>query len=231
MRIQTNYAGHDRQYRLRRERGQSGWDTDEAVAATLAELERELDSPYLPKSGRVLEMGCGAGDLSLFLASRGYSVTGVDISPFAIAWAQEKATLSGIPLSSASFHVGDVCELVGFEADSFDMVLDGQCLHCIIGGDRARFLNSAYLVLRPGGVLHIRTMCGEPKSSGMREGFDAVTRCQIRGGIALRYVGRPETIVQEVKEAGFTILADRIQPTKDEEMLMLDATKEYKDAP
>jgi 2-polyprenyl-3-methyl-5-hydroxy-6-metoxy-1,4-benzoquinol methylase len=103
--LQTNYPGHDRQYRLRREAGQSGWDTADGIAATLAELAREFGSPRIPKSGDLLEMGCGAGDLSLFLASRGYNVTGVDISPFAVEWACEKTAEAGIP---ASFHVGDV---------------------------------------------------------------------------------------------------------------------------
>jgi len=36
--------------------------------------------------------------------------------------------------------VGDVCDLVGFDEASFDVVLDRHCLHCIIGSDRPRFL-------------------------------------------------------------------------------------------
>lgn len=225
MLLQTNYVGHDRQYRLRREKGQSGWDTEESLAETLTELNHELDAPYLPKSGGILEMGCGAGDLSLYLVSRGYTVTGVDIAPFAIDWAREKATIRGVPETSVSFHVGDVCTLTDFEDDTFDLVLDGQCLHCIIGVDRAGFLSSAFRVLRPGGILHLRTICGEPKSPGLQEGFDPTSRCQIRGGIAIRYVGLPEAIIQEVKAAGFTILMERILPTSGDDLLIVDARK------
>jgi 2-polyprenyl-3-methyl-5-hydroxy-6-metoxy-1,4-benzoquinol methylase len=221
--LQTNYPGHDRQYRLRREAGQSGWDTADGIAATLTELAREFDSPHTPKSGDLLEMGCGAGDLSLFLASRGYNVTGVDISPFAIEWAREKTAEAGI---QASFHVGDVRDLAAFADASFDLVLDGQCLHCIIGEeDRTAFLRSAYRVLRPGGVLHLRTMCGDPRTPGLQDGFDAETRCQIRGSVAVRYVGYPDVIAHEVEAAGFEIREQRILRTTGEDMLILDAVK------
>jgi len=34
--------------------------------------------------GRVLDVGCGAGRMSLYLQSKGFEVTGIDISPFAV---------------------------------------------------------------------------------------------------------------------------------------------------
>jgi SAM-dependent methyltransferase len=221
--LRTDYPGHDRQYRLRREAGQPGWDTAEGVAATLAELAREFVSPHLPPSGDLLEMGCGAGDLSLFLAARGYGVTGVDISPFAVEWAREKAVEAGI---AASFHVGDVRHLADFADASFDIVLDGQCLHCIIGdADRLAFLRSAYRVLRPGGVLHLRTMCGDPWTPGLQDGFDPETRNVFRGGTAIRYMGMPDAIFLEVEAAGFELQEQRVLRTSGEDMLILDASR------
>ena len=45
---------------------------------------RADEEQHAPRSGRVLELGCGAGDLSLALAEHGYEVHGVDIAPTAI---------------------------------------------------------------------------------------------------------------------------------------------------
>ena len=58
-----------------------------------------------PPPGRVVEFGCGVGWLSLFLAHRGYQVTGVDISPDAIAAARAQGQAQG--LANARFVLGD----------------------------------------------------------------------------------------------------------------------------
>ena len=62
-----------------------------------AYVEREHPSAWLVSclsrapSGRALDVACGAGRNALYLAERGYAVTGIDVSPVALARAAESA--------------------------------------------------------------------------------------------------------------------------------------------
>jgi len=65
--------------------------------------------------GTVLDLGCGSGNHSLYLARQGYTVVGVDFSPKAISLAKEKARLAGVTLE---FRLGDVTRLDSFTSRS-----------------------------------------------------------------------------------------------------------------
>jgi SAM-dependent methyltransferase len=52
--------------------------------------------PRLQPGDRILELGCGDGALSCLLASQGFEVTGVDISPGMIEEAKERAVRAGV---------------------------------------------------------------------------------------------------------------------------------------
>lgn len=58
------------------------------------------------KHPEVLDMGCGRGRHSILLAKKGYTVTGVDLSPKAIRKAREKA--EQMNLGNAAFKIGDM---------------------------------------------------------------------------------------------------------------------------
>lgn len=89
--MKTDYIGHDEAYKKRKAEGRPGWATAEVAQENIATLEEVLQAEYVPKSGKLLELGCGAGNITLWLAEKGYDVCGVDIAPTAIAWAQGKA--------------------------------------------------------------------------------------------------------------------------------------------
>jgi ubiquinone/menaquinone biosynthesis C-methylase UbiE len=198
--LKTDYAAHDKLYKRLRAEGKPGWSTE----AHIEEKMEEGLSKHAPRSGRLLELGCGDGALSLELAEKGFEVYGVDISPTAIAWAKEKA--KGRDLK-AEFTVGDVLNLKEYKDRFFDFVFDGSCFHCIIGDDRKPFLESAYRVLKDGGFFHVRTICGEIWDEEALETFDKESRCLLRAGdIAYRYVGLAKDIIKEIEDGGFQIL-------------------------
>ncbi len=223
--MKTNYAGHDKQYQNRRAAEKTGWADDDVIAENSAILAEVFQSLHFPRTGRLLEMGCGAGDMTLGMASLGYTVSGVDISPTAVEWAQDKARERGL---SADFRVGSVLDLADYADGSFDIVLDGHCLHCIIGADRASFLASAKRVLNPGGVLHINTMCGDHSAIRFPEQFDPESRYQIWNGVAVRYTGHAEDIVAEVQAEGFEVIQSKVVLSVSDnasDMLLIDARR------
>jgi SAM-dependent methyltransferase len=125
--------------------------SDDACDALLMEIGAIMS--LLPRPpARILDVGCGAGWTSLFLARRGYEVVGLDISDDMVAHAEECRLQAG--LENVAFVVGDY-ESVRFEAE-FDAVLFFDSLHHAVDENAA--LAVAFRALKPGG----RCVTSEP---------------------------------------------------------------------
>ncbi len=116
------------------------WDTGNTPLEVTSIVE-EFRQP-----GRALDLGCGTGTSSIYLAQHGWQVTGVDFSPKAIELARDKAQRAGI---NSEFHVGDVSRL-DFLRESFDLILDIGCLHGLDRESRARYAQHLQRLTRPG---------------------------------------------------------------------------------
>ncbi|GAB2677931.1 class I SAM-dependent methyltransferase [Saccharopolyspora gloriosae] len=101
--------------------------------------------------GRVLDAGCGAGENAIFLAARGYAVTGVDGSPSAIEIARRRASDHG---ADVTFQVADATRMDGVPQE-FDTVLDSALYHCLPEDARAAYSAALHQVTRPGAGLHL----------------------------------------------------------------------------
>ena len=108
-----------------------------------------VDELLLPKNSRVLEIGCGAGFMSIALAHRGFAVEAVDHAPAMIELTQKHAKQTGTAnLINAS--VEDVHELP-FENASFDLIVSlgvPQWLH-----DLRKAMLEIVRVLKSGGYI------------------------------------------------------------------------------
>jgi 2-polyprenyl-3-methyl-5-hydroxy-6-metoxy-1,4-benzoquinol methylase len=114
-------------------------------------LEQELIlDPIGPPSGlRILEVGCGDGELAVELAARGASVVGIDASPQMIAAARDRALRAGRE-NEARFEVARV-ERLSFESENFDAVVAVTVL-CFVENAAAALQTVAH-ALQPDGRL------------------------------------------------------------------------------
>lgn len=126
----------------------------EWVAGTASpELIKLVWEGVLVPGMHVLEVGCGVGTESVFMAVRGMKVTGLDLSSTAIGMAKELATFYGV---NVNFMQGDVLQL-NMPLGSFDVVCDQGVFHHLRDEERPIFAQKVAQVLKPGGLLLLRS--------------------------------------------------------------------------
>ncbi|MEO5678484.1 MAG: class I SAM-dependent methyltransferase [Acidimicrobiales bacterium] len=166
------------------------------------EVQRRLRGHYLRRiaaeagpADRVLEVGCGAGWLSLRLAEAGVaSVTGIDFSPEQIRLAQAASARQRAP--GVSFEVASVDDLVT-TGRSFDVVLMHAFLHHLSTAEIREALAGTRRLLAPGG----RLLVLEPVMHGAPGG---------RRPVALR-------ILNKIERLPLGLSARRLRPISPEE--------------
>jgi SAM-dependent methyltransferase len=123
--------------------GFTPWDT----ASPPAELEDLLERGLL-KPCRALDIGCGTGGLVVYLAKRGFEVTGVGISIIAVKMARARAVREGVKASFIKMDFTDVgqAQLLG----KFDLATDVGCYHSLSQDDRRAYIESLNTVIKTG---------------------------------------------------------------------------------
>ena len=107
---------------------------------------------------RILDLPCGQGRHAIELARRGYDVTGVDLSPFMLKVAEERARAAGVRVRWLS---GDMRQPIAGER--FDAVLN---LFTSLGyfadeADDQKVVSAAAAMLVPGGRFVLEVINGE----------------------------------------------------------------------
>jgi len=105
---------------------------------------------YLPAGGKIMDIGAGAGEYSLYFAKQGYSVTAVELAENNINAFRAKLT----PGLNIDLRQGNACDLSAFGDASFDVVLLlGPLYHISDAADREKCINEARRVCKPGGTI------------------------------------------------------------------------------
>ncbi|HME15374.1 MAG TPA: class I SAM-dependent methyltransferase [Mycobacterium sp.] len=131
-------------YRL----GFTPWD-GHPLAQSLRNLVEGTDSQGSPAlaAAAALELGCGTGDTSIYLAKRGWQVTAVDFVPSALEKARAKARVENI---AVNFVHADVRHLrqAGINGP-MQLIVDNGCVHNMNDDDRDSYVREVSAVAAP----------------------------------------------------------------------------------
>ena len=132
-------------------------------------LEDVFAQPWAPQIGRVIELGCGTGPLTRWLAKRGFQATGVDISRTAIRMAIAQSKKFNI-----EYPMADVCTQTIGQPGTFDLCLDGRFFHGITGRkDRSAVLANVHQLLKPKGIFILMSMCAPIERAALARQYPA----------------------------------------------------------
>ncbi|HEY0638786.1 MAG TPA: class I SAM-dependent methyltransferase [Pseudonocardiaceae bacterium] len=149
--------------------GFTPWD----LGPPMPELVDLIEGDRALRPGRAVDLGCGAGTKSIYLARRGWQVTGVDVSPDALARARTRALEAGLDIRFVE------CDLLDDPARDlggpFDFLLDFGCAHSLRDDAKARYAAGVAEVAAPGATLYLFAFTKGPLS---------VTRAEIDAGFA-----------------------------------------------
>lgn len=155
-------------------RGDAPWDSGIVPPEIVAWVEMAGRTP-----GRALDLGCGTGTTSLYLAGRGWQVVGADFAPNAIRRAQQKAHQS----STVRFYSADVSRpdfLAGEKP--FDLLVDVGCLHILDTRQRSGYAANITRLSRPSAVFLLYAFLpGLSRDGRRRIGIDRDTLAALLG--------------------------------------------------
>ena len=110
-------------------------------------LRTGVAAGWLRARTRVLDIGCGAGTNSIFLARSGFRASGVDLAPAAIDAARRRADRAGVRVD---FRVADALHLP-YRTGTFGGLVDVGCFHTLPPPLRRDYARELARVTRPGG--------------------------------------------------------------------------------
>lgn len=156
---------------------------------------------------RVLDVGCGTGDLTMAakaLAGPSGEVYGTDAAPEMIDIARRKAARAGVDVT---FQI-DLIENITFPDNQFDVVLSSLMMHHLPDDLKREGLAEIYRVLKPGGWILIVDMESSSSGSVIQRLSDLMI--QLHGGHTAMQ-DNVKKLIPFVEAAGFTsVKTDKI---------------------
>lgn len=169
----------------------------------------------------ILDLGCGTGRNSNYLAERGNKMIGIEISKTALDLAKSRARGIGV---SVDYRLGDIGEKYDIENSSIDLVLDITSSNSLNEEGRGIYINEVHRVLKPGGYFFVRALCKDGnknvknllKNSPGKE-YDTyiikeigLTERVFSKADFIKMYGKYFKILNLEKKTGYTTMNDRI---------------------
>jgi SAM-dependent methyltransferase len=100
------------------------------------------------KPCKAIDLGCGTGNYSIYLAGKGFMMTGMDISQVAINIAKKNAKKKAV---NCTFLAADVTGIMNIVNETFDFAFDWDVLHHVFPEKRKKYVANVAKLLNPGG--------------------------------------------------------------------------------
>ncbi len=144
------------------------WDTGRPTCCLM-----QLFATWPAFTGKILEVGCGTGANSVWMAKQGHQVTGMDISSGAVAAARQRAEEQG---AACTFVEADflTCEL---KPEQFALLFDRGCFHVMNEEQCGQFARQAASCLAHGGLWF--SLIGNSDQPSEGQGPPRLTAAQI----------------------------------------------------
>jgi methyl halide transferase len=155
----------DEQYRSRA----VSWETGRPSVELRRVVAEDAIAPC-----RALEVGCGTGTNAVWLARRGFAVTGIDLSPQAIRRARQRAAAAHV---EAEFVTGDFLK-PGLLTGPYDFFFDCGCYHAVRLADGPGYLQELWRLTHPGARGLV--LMGSAAETEERDGPPVLTEEEVR---------------------------------------------------
>jgi SAM-dependent methyltransferase len=139
-------------YRLTYWLRMANWDSDE----TPQEVQDAFQAGDIPP-GAALDLGCGTGTNTIFMAKQGRRALGLDYVPEVIKKARVKARQAGVD-GRARFQVADVTRLNEMPLPPSGFALDMGCFHGLSPDGQRRYAEGLTKTMVPGGCYLLYTL-------------------------------------------------------------------------
>jgi SAM-dependent methyltransferase len=151
-------------------------------------------------AGRALDLGCGTGTDSIYLAAHGWEVTGIDAVNNALDVARRDAAGAGV---APRFVQGDVTRLqeLGI-GNGYNLLLDFGCFHTLPEDCRPAYVASVSGVAAPEATLLLFGFSRPPKPAPMHAGLTRNEVLQRFSGSGWELVSAGPTSADNIAIAG-----------------------------
>lgn len=151
--------------------GFTPWDTGEVPS----ELKDLVEGSEALAPDRALDLGCGTGTQSVYMAGHGWRVTGIDNVDKPLRRARARGKAAG---RDVAWIRGDATRLRDLDLDpGYTLVLDRGCYHGLSDAQRAGYAGGVSDVTAPGGLLLLMSFAPNRVVAGPR----GATRDEIAG--------------------------------------------------
>jgi len=137
------------------------------------ELRRVVEQGII-RPGPAVDLGCGSGTDAIYLASKGFNVTAIDIAPTALSQAREKADRAGVKVR---WLLANVLSLPRLEP--FEFIFDRGCYHEVRFDNAAGYVETVRRLSQPGRTRFL-LLAGNPNEAPVQYAPPQVAEEDIR---------------------------------------------------